>query len=146
VFGEATLASLADSQTAPSRFTTWVLSLFATSALILAVIGIYGVMSYLVAQRTREFGIRLALGASRLDVVRAVVTRGAILIGVGTAIGIATSAGLYQVFSSQLFQVTALDPSSGLAILLLVATAFLACLVPALRATRVDPIDALRDA
>ena len=145
VFGETTLASLADSQTAPSRFTTWVLSLFASSALILAVIGIYGVMSYLVAQRTREFGIRLALGASRLDVVRAVLVRGAVLIGVGTVIGVAAAAGLYQVFSSLLFQVTAFDPSSGLAILLLVATALLACLVPAVRATRVDPIEALRN-
>jgi putative ABC transport system permease protein len=146
VFGETTLASLADAQTAAPRFTTWVLGLFATSALILAVIGIYGVMSYLVAQRTREFGIRLALGASRLDVVRAVLVRGAVLIGIGASVGIAIAAGLYQVFSALLFEVTAYDPSSGLAILLLVATALLACLVPALRATRVDPIEALRNA
>ena len=146
VFGETTIASLAGAQTAAPRFTTWVLGLFATSALILAVIGIYGVMSYLVAQRTREFGIRLALGASRLDVVRAVMGRGAVLIGIGAVLGVAIAAGLYQVFSSLLFEVTAFDPSSGLAVLLLVATAFLACLVPALRATRVDPIEALRNA
>jgi predicted permease len=146
VYGETTLATLANAQTAAPRFTTWVLSLFATSALILAAIGIYGVMSYLVAQRTREFGIRLALGASRLDVVRAVLARGAVLIGAGAAIGVAAAAGLYLVFSSLLFEVTALDPASGLAILLLVGTAFLACLVPALRATRVNPIEALRNA
>jgi ABC-type antimicrobial peptide transport system permease subunit len=111
---------------------------------VLSVIGIYGVMTYLVTQRTREFGIRLALGATRNDVVTSVLRQGAILIALGTVIGIAVTGGLYRLFRSQLFEVTALDISSGLAILSLVAVAILACLVPAIRATRVDPVHVLR--
>ena len=133
-------------QTSASRFTTWVLGLFAAITLVLSVIGIYGVMSYLVTQRTREFGIRLALGATRNDVVASVLRQGVILIAFGTVIGIAVTGGMYRLFSSQLFEVTALDISSALAILSLVAAAVLACLVPAIRATRVDPvISALRN-
>ena len=145
LYGETTMTALAHGQTSASRFTTWVLGLFAAITLVLSVIGIYGVMSYLVTQRTREFGIRLALGATRNDVVTSVLRQGAILIALGTVIGIAVTGGLYRVFSSQLFEVTALDISSALAILSLVAAALLACLVPSIRATRVDPVSALRD-
>jgi predicted permease len=145
LYGETTMTALADGQTSASRFTTWVLGLFAAITLVLSVIGIYGVMSYLVTQRTREFGIRLALGATRNDVVTSVLRQGAILIALGTVIGIAVTGGLYRVFSSQLFEVTALDISSALAILSLVVVAVIACLVPAIRATRVDPVRALRD-
>jgi ABC-type antimicrobial peptide transport system permease subunit len=116
----------------------------AVKALGLSVIGIYGVMSYLVTQRTREFGIRLALGASRVDVVRSVLQRGIWLIALGTAIGVGVAAALYQVFSTQLFEVTALDSSGALAIVTLSVVATLACIVPAIRATRVDPVTALR--
>jgi ABC-type antimicrobial peptide transport system permease subunit len=101
-------------------------------------------MSYLVTQRTREFGIRLALGATRTDVVTLVLRHGAILIALGTVIGTAVAGGLYRFFSAQLFEVTAMDLSSALAILSLAAVAMLACLVPAIRATRVDPVSALR--
>jgi predicted permease len=144
VFGETTMMALVDAQTSAPRFTTWILGLFAAAALLLSVIGIYGVMSYLVTQRTREFGIRLALGASRADVVRSVIRRGAMLVGIGAAVGIAMTGGLYRLFSSLLFEVTALDASSAVAIVSLVGVAMLACLVPALRATRVDPVKALR--
>jgi len=145
LFGETTMTALVDGQTSAPRFTTWILGLFAATALILSIIGIYGVMSYLVTQRTREFGIRLALGATRGDVVRSVLGHGARLIAIGTAIGVAVTAGLYRLFSSLLFEVTALDVSSAVAILLLVCVAVLACLVPAIRATRVDPVSALRN-
>jgi hypothetical protein len=145
VFGETTLQALVDAQSSPSKFTTWILGLFATAALLLSVVGIYGVMSYLVAQRSHEFGIRIALGASRGDVVGAVLRPGIVLIGVGTVVGVAITAGLYRLFSSLLYGVTALDVSSGVAILVLVGSAILACLVPAIRATRVDPLTALRN-
>jgi putative ABC transport system permease protein len=145
LYGETTMTALVDRQTSASRFTTWILGLFAAAALVLSIIGIYGVMAYLVTQRTREFGIRLALGATRNDVVTSVLRQGGILIALGTVTGIAVTGGLYRVFSSQLFEVTALDISSALAILSLVAAAVLACLVPAIRATRVDPASALRD-
>jgi predicted permease len=145
LYGETTMTALVDGQTSASRFTTWILGLFAAAALMLSIIGIYGVMAYLVTQRTSEFGIRLALGATRADVVTSVLRQGAILIALGTVIGIAVTGGLYRVFSSQLFEVTALDISSALAILSLVAAAVLACLVPAIRATRVDPVTALRN-
>ena len=144
LFGETTMTAQVEAQTSAPRFTTWILGWFAGTALVLSFIGIFGVMSYLVTQRTREFGIRLALGATRTDVIGAVLRHGAILIGLGAVIGIAVAGGLYRVFRSQLFEVTALDISSGLAIVSLVAVAMLACLVPAMRATRVDPVRALR--
>jgi len=102
-------------------------------------------MSYLVTQRTREFGIRLALGATRTNVVQAVLRHGATLIAIGTIIGVLLTSGLYRLFRSLLFEVTAFDVSSGLASLALVGVALLACVVPAIRATRVDPVTALRN-
>jgi predicted permease len=145
VFGDTTMDAMVASQTSASRFTTWILGLFATTALVLSVIGIYGVMSYLVTQRTREFGIRLALGATRMDVVRNVLRHGVVLVAIGTVIGVAMAGGLYKLFSSQLFEVTAVDISSAVAIMALVGAAILACVVPAIRATRVDPVKALRN-
>jgi predicted permease len=145
LYGETTMTALADGQTSASRFTTWILGLFAATALLLSIIGIYGVMSYLVTQRTHEFGIRIALGATRRDVVTSVLRHGILLIALGTVIGIAVAGGLYRLFSAQLFEVTVLDISSGLAILSLVVVAVVACLVPAIRATRVDPVTALRN-
>jgi putative ABC transport system permease protein len=145
LYGETTMSTLVEQQTSAPRFTTWILGLFAATALVLSIIGIYGVMSYLVTQRTREFGIRLALGATRANVVRSVLGHGARLIGLGTVIGIAVTAGLYRLISAQLFEVTALDVSSVVAVLLLVGVAVLACLIPAIRATRVDPVSALRN-
>ena len=137
VFGETTLAALAAAQTSASRFTTWILGLFASAAMVLSAIGIYGVMSYVVTQRTQEFGIRLALGADAHECrVVGPAPAGALLIALGTAIGVAIVAGLSRVFTSLLFEVTPLDGVSGLAILVLVMVAVLACFVPAVRARR----------
>ena len=144
VFATRTIDELIAQQTSATRFTTWVLGLFAGTALILSVIGIYGVMSYLVAQRTREFGIRLALGASRRQIVGAVLWHGITLIAIGALSGIVLIVPLSRLFQSLLFEVTALDASSAYAIALLVAAALVACVVPAVRATRVDPAIALR--
>jgi predicted permease len=145
VFGETTLAALVDAQTSATRFTTWILGIFAAIALLLSVIGIYGVMSYLVAQRTLEFAIRLALGASRTQVVGPVLRHGTMLVAAGTVLGVAITAALYRLFQGLLFDVTAWDPSAGIAIALLAAVAIIACVVPAVRATRVEPVIALRN-
>jgi predicted permease len=131
-------------QTSQSRFTMWLMGVFAAVALSLSVIGIYGVMSYLVSQRTREIGIRLALGAGGRDVLRLVVGNGAKLIGAGIALGLAASFALQRLVASLLFGVTAADVSSGVAVALLATVALLACYLPALRATHVDPLSALR--
>jgi predicted permease len=144
VFGLSTLGRLVDAQTAASRFTTWVLGLFAAAALVLSMVGIYGVMSYLIAQRTREFGIRLALGATRSEILRVVLRQGARLIAVGAALGIVATAALSRLLGSLLYQVSAFDISAGIAVLLLVSVALISCVVPAVRATRVNPIIALR--
>jgi ABC-type antimicrobial peptide transport system permease subunit len=135
---------LISGQTSQSRFTMWLMGVFAAVALSLSVIGIYGVMSYLVAQRTREIGIRLALGADARDILRLVVGNGARLIVAGILIGLAASFALQRLVSSLLFGVTAADAASGIAVAVLAAVALLACYVPALRATRVDPLHALR--
>ena len=120
------------------------MGVFAAVALSLSVIGIYGVMSYLLTQRTREIGIRLALGASGRDILRLVVGNGARLIAGGVVIGVAASFALHRLVSSLLFGVTAADPASGIAVAVLAGVALVACYLPALRAARVDPMDALR--
>ena len=144
VYNIATMDELVSRQTSQSRFTMWLMGVFAACALMLAVVGIYGVMSYLVSQRTREIGIRLALGAKRPDILRLVVGNGARLIGAGIAIGIAASFALQRLVSSLLFGVTAADAAAGFAVVILAAVAMLACYLPALRATRVSPLNALR--
>jgi putative ABC transport system permease protein len=133
-----------DAQTAASRFTTWILGLFAAAALLLSVVGIYGVMSTLVAQQTREFGIRLALGAGRSAILGVVVGQGARLVGLGLVLGLAGAVVLSSTFGSLLFQVSLLDSSAMAAAGLLVVVALAACAMPAWRATRVDPVVALR--
>ena len=145
VFNVNPLDTLVQAQTAAQRFTSWTLGLFATTALVLSIVGIYGVMSYLVTQRRREFGIRLALGASRGGILKAVMIRGATMIGIGLAIGLAGSFLLASVLGSLLFGVGAADPSSAVAVAVLVGVALVACGVPAIRATRVDPVTALRN-
>ena len=144
VYAVAPMTEQIATQTARSRFTMWLMGVFAAAALMLAVVGIYGVMSYLVMQRTREIGIRLALGAGGRDILRLVVGNGARLIGVGIAIGLGASFALQRLVASLLFGVTAADMASGVAVAVLAAVAMLACYVPALRATRVDPLHALR--
>lgn len=145
IFNVQSLESLADSQTASSRFTTWLLSVFAAAALMLAAIGIYGIMQYLVDQRRREFGIRLALGATRRGIVGLVARNSVTLIAVGTAIGALGSWQVARWLGAQLFGVSAFDASGVAAVGVLVAVAFIACVVPAVRATRVDPAASLRN-
>jgi ABC-type antimicrobial peptide transport system permease subunit len=120
------------------------MGLFAGSALLLAVIGIYAVMSYLIAQRTREFAIRIALGASPQAILRMVFGGGLKLVSLGLGVGIGAALLLTQSLKSQVFGVSAFDLSGLAAVALLVITTLLSCLVPAFRATRVDPNDALR--
>ena len=130
---------------ARQRFNMTLLGIFASVALALAAVGIYGVMSYSVTQRTQEIGIRMALGARRADVVRMVVGHGVGLAIAGIGIGLAFAFALTRVMNTLLFGVTATDPLTyaGLSALLLFVTA-VACYVPARRATRIDPTVALR--
>jgi putative ABC transport system permease protein len=144
IYSVAPMDGLIANQTSQSRFTMWMMSVFAAVALSLAAIGIYGVMSYLVTQRTREIGIRLALGASDRDILRLVVGSGARLVAVGLALGVATSFALERLVASLLFGATTADAGSAVAVGMLAFVALAACYLPALRAMRVSPLDALR--
>jgi putative ABC transport system permease protein len=120
-------------------------ALFAGVALLLAAVGIYGVMSYLVSQRTREIGVRIALGAQTSDVLRLIVGQGLKVVFIGVAIGLLAALALSRLVKSLLFDVTATDPLTFVAVsLLLVCVAVVACFIPARRATKTDPIIALR--
>jgi putative ABC transport system permease protein len=128
-----------------SRFTMLVLGVFAALALVLACVGIYGVIAYSVTQRTQEFGIRMALGANRRDVFRLVLGQGTRLTLVGIGLGIAAALVVTQLMATLLYGVKATDPLTFIAVALLLAiVALAACYIPARRATRVDPIVALR--
>ena len=132
------------SQSSRERFTSWVMSVFAAIALGLCALGIYGVMSYAVTQRTREIGIRLALGAQPREVLQTIVRSGAGLILAGIAIGTVASVAMRRVVSAQIVNVPLTDPAAGLALVLFAFVGLAACLVPGLRATRLDPVRALR--
>jgi putative ABC transport system permease protein len=130
---------------APHKFTAVLLGAFATLAALLAAVGLYGLLSYGVAQRRHEIGVRMALGASRAGVVRLVVRRSLILVGVGTAVGLVGSLAVTRVLGSLLFEVRPTDPAAFAgAAAMLVVVALLASYLPARRATRVDPLVALR--
>src|SRR5262249_22965077 len=140
-----TMDSLVGKSVARSRFSMIMLGVFAGLAMLLAAIGIYGVMAYAVAQRTQEIGVRMALGAQKKDVLVLVVRRGMALAMSGVGIGLAGSYILTRVMKSLLYEVSATDTVTFVATsILLVVVAWLACYVPGVRATRVDPMSALR--
>ena len=140
-----TLDNLRADSVSPRRFAMSMLGLFAVLALLLAAVGIYGVMSYIVSMRTNEIGIRMALGALPRDIRRLVIRRGAGLALLGVVIGTAGALALTKLLSSLLFAVKPTDPLTFAGVAAILAfTALLACYVPAHRAMRLDPLDALR--
>jgi putative ABC transport system permease protein len=140
-----TMRQLVSGSVAQPRFRTVILLAFSLLALLMASIGIYGVMNYLVIQRTREFGIRLSLGATPTDVLRLVLRRAAVLIGAGTCLGLTGSVLLVRFIAKLLFGTAPLDPLTFAAVpILLAAVALVASYIPARRATRIDPTVALR--
>jgi putative ABC transport system permease protein len=145
LFGVKSMEEYLSASVAAPRFSTTLLSIFAVVALVLTIVGLYGVMSYSVAQRTNEIGIRLALGAQSRDVLLMIVKQGSLLIGLGLAIGLLGAFAATRVIASLLFGVTAKDPFTFAAVAVLLAVvALMACYIPAWRATKVDPMEALR--
>lgn len=143
--GFLTMEQLVSNSVAQPRFYTFLLGAFAALAMALAAIGIYGVLAYSVTQRTREIGVRLALGAGQGTVLRLVLKQGMILALVGTVLGLAGAWGLTRLMTTLLFEVSVTDPVTYASVAaLLVLVALLACWIPARRATKVDPMVALR--
>jgi putative ABC transport system permease protein len=140
-----TMRSYLGDAVAPTEFAMLALSLFSVVALILASIGIYGVMSYSVSQRTQEFGIRMALGADGREVAMGVVRKGALLVGTASAVGLVGAMLLSKVMQGMVFGISTNDPLTLAGVtLFLGVVALLACYIPARRASKVDPLDALR--
>jgi putative ABC transport system permease protein len=140
-----TVNDLVDASLSQRRLTVLLLGIFAALALLLAMIGIYGVLAYAVTQAAPEIGIRIALGANRRDVLGLVLSYGGILIVTGVVAGTAAALLLGRALSTQLYEVKATDPATyGVVAITLAGTGLLACLVPAWRAMRVDPLTSLR--
>ncbi len=140
-----TMDQVISESTARQNFNMLLLTIFAGLALLLAAIGIYGLMSYTVEQRTQELGIRMALGADRGDMLKLVVRQGMLLSGIGVVIGLAASFGLNRLLGNLLFGVKATDPITyAVVAVILIFVALLATYIPARRATQIDPMVALR--
>ena len=145
VFSVAPMNDLVEQQTSPSRFVMWLMGVFAAMALALAVVGIYGVLSYAVNRRTREIGLRMALGADQRAIVRLVLHQSFILVGAGIALGLGGAAAALRYLQAMLFGVGSVDPLTFSAVsLVFVAVGIVASYVPVRRATRVDPLIALK--
>ena len=145
VFNVQELDDLVGQQLSASRFLTWLTGVFAGTALTLAIIGIYGLLAYWVGQRTREIGVRAALGAGRGQLIRLIVGQGVTLAVIGVIAGGLAAAGLGRYVETQLYSVGAFDVASfAITAGVMIGTAFIASLVPAFRALRIDPITALR--
>jgi putative ABC transport system permease protein len=130
---------------APQRFNALVMAIFAGMAVILAGVGVYGVMAYSVTRRTHEIGIRMALGAQRQDVMKLVLRRGVLLVAFGIGLGVAGALALTRSLSSLLYGVKPTDPLTFIGVaLVLISVALMASYIPARRATKVDPMTALR--
>lgn len=139
------MSEVVTSSIATSRFTGFLLALFAALAMTLSAIGIYGVLSYLVSQRTHEIGIRLAIGGGGGQILRMVLGHGLALSLIGVVVGLVAAVGLTQLMTGLLYQVRPLDPLTFAAVpITLALVALVASYVPALRAMRVDPVTALR--
>ena len=146
VFDVQTMSARMSSSMARQRFSTTMLGAFAAFALLLAIVGVYGVMSHLVAQGSHDIGIRMALGADRAGILRMVLRQGMELTVVGVVAGLLGAVALTRVMASLLFGVSTTDlVTFAIVPLVLIATAMLAVYFPALRATRVDPTAALRE-
>jgi ABC-type antimicrobial peptide transport system permease subunit len=134
-----------DKSMARTSFTLLMLAIAAGMALLLGIVGIYGVISYSVSQRTREIGIRMALGAQQATVRRMFVRHGLLLTSLGVVCGLAAAVAVTRLMSALLFQISPVDPVTYVAVpVVLVAATLLASYVPARRATVIDPVDALR--
>jgi ABC-type antimicrobial peptide transport system permease subunit len=140
-----TLDHIVEQAISPRRLVTTILSCFSSCALLLAAIGLYGIIAYSVGRRTQEIGIRIAVGAQRGDIMRMIVLEGLALAGLGVMIGLAGAYFVTRMLRSQLYGVTAGDPWTFMitAVILVIVT-LLACYVPARHATRIDPMEALR--
>jgi putative ABC transport system permease protein len=140
------MSEVVSESTARSDFDMWLMTVFALSAVVLATVGIYGLMAYAVTQRTRDIDLRLALGAGPRDVRRMIVRQGTTLASIGIAMGVAGSLSVARVLESVLFSVSARDPAIvvGLAVLM-ASVAWVAVWVPARSAIRISPMGALRD-
>jgi ABC-type antimicrobial peptide transport system permease subunit len=145
VYGTETMNDVISDSLAAKRFAMVLLGVFAGLAMLLSSIGIYGVISYVVGERTHEIGIRMALGAERGNVIRMVLRQAGKMVLVGIVVGLVVAFGLSRLMASMLFGVSPSDPAILMAVALLLAgVSLLSCSLPALRATRVDPIIALR--
>jgi putative ABC transport system permease protein len=145
IYGVRTMHEIRSESVAPERLNLTLLSIFAGIALVLAIVGIYGVMSYSVTQRTREIGIRMAIGAQPRDVFRMVIWQGMLLALIGVGVGLIGAFGFTRLMTTMLFGIEPTDPTTFAAIaVLLTLVALVACYVPGRRATKVDPVVSLR--